>query len=117
MSTLRSVAPVFATTDLDRWLDHYRALGFTVERYDDGYGFAALGGVELHVSVLPDHDPARTAGCAYLHVDDADALHARWSAVAGGREVAPVDTPYGLREGAHHDPDNNLLRYGSPLQD
>ncbi|PKB32466.1 hypothetical protein ATL51_4197 [Pseudonocardia alni] len=33
MSTLRSVAPVFATTALDRWLDHYRALGFTVERY------------------------------------------------------------------------------------
>ncbi|WP_226355226.1 MULTISPECIES: VOC family protein [unclassified Pseudonocardia] len=117
MSTLRSVAPVFATTDLDRWLDHYRALGFTVERYDDGYGFAVLGGVELHVSVLPDHDPARTAGCAYLHVDDADALHTRWSAVAGGREVAPVDTSYGLREGAHHDPDNNLLRYGSPRQD
>jgi len=33
VSTLRSVAPVVATTALDRWLDHYRALGFTVERY------------------------------------------------------------------------------------
>lgn len=115
MSTLRSVAPVFSTPDLGRWLDHYRALGFAVERHDDEYGFASLDGVELHVSVNPDHDPARTAGCAYLHVDDADALHARWSGVPDGREVAPVDTPYGLREGAHLDPDNNLLRYGSPL--
>ncbi|MEJ8280417.1 bleomycin resistance protein [Pseudonocardia spirodelae] len=116
MSTLRSVAPVLATADLTRWLDHYRALGFTVECYDDGYGFARLDGVELHVSVLPGHDPARTAGCAYLHVEDADVLHARWSPVPGGRDVPPVDTPYGLREGAHLDPDGNLLRYGSPLR-
>ncbi|BBF99825.1 MULTISPECIES: bleomycin resistance protein [Pseudonocardia] len=115
MSTLRSVAPVFATSDLGRWLDHYRALGFVVERYGDEYGFAVLDGVELHVTVDPDHDPLRTAGCAYLHVDDADELHARWSGVTGGRAVAPVDTPYGLREGAQIDPDGNLLRYGSPL--
>ena len=114
MSTLHSVAPVFSTTDLARWLEHYRALGFSTRPYGDEYGFASLDGVELHVSVNPDHDPLRTAGCAYLHVDDADALHARWSAVDGGRAVTPVDTPYGLREGAHHDPDNNLLRYGSP---
>ena len=115
MSTLHSVAPVFSTADLGRWLDHYRALGFAVERYGDGYGFAGLDDVELHVSVNAHHDPLRTAGCAYLHVDDADAVHTRWSGVAGGHEVAPVDTPYGIREGAHHDPDNNLLRYGSPV--
>lgn len=32
-----------------------------------------------------------------------------------GRFVAPVDTDYGLREGAHVDADGNLLRYDSPL--
>ena len=114
MSTLRSVAPVFSTSDLGRWLDHYRALGFAVERYGDEYGFAVLDGVELHVTVNPDHDPRRTAGCAYLHVDDADELYARWSAAPGGRAIAPVDASYGLREGAQIDPDGNLLRYGSP---
>lgn len=36
-----------------------------------------------------------------------------WSAVTGGRDVAPVDTEYGLSEGAHLDPDGNLLKYGS----
>lgn len=115
MLALRSVAPVFSTTDVARWLEHYRALGFTVRAHDEAYGFAWTDDVEIHVSVDPDHDPARTAGCAYLHVADADAVFSAWSAVPGGREVAPVDTDYGLREGAHLDPDNNLLRYGAPL--
>jgi len=26
------------------------------------------------------------------------------------------DTPYQLREGWHIDPDNNLIRFGSPLR-
>ena len=111
---LRAIAPVFATTDLKRWVAHYRALGFAVEPYDDVYAFARLDDIAIHVGVMPDHDPARTAACAYLTVDDADALHTRWSSVDhGGRDVAPVDTDYGTREGAHIDPDNNLLRYGS----
>ena len=109
---LRSVAPVFSTSDLDRWLVHYAALGLRTERYGDEYGFAWTDQVEIHVSVDPDHDPASTAGCAYLHVDDPDALHRRWSAVDGGRDVAPADTDYAMREGAHIDPDGNLLRYG-----
>ena len=41
------------------------------------YGFAALAGVELHLAVVADHDPLRTAAAAYLHVPDADALAAR----------------------------------------
>jgi len=113
---LLSIVPVFSTADLPRWLAHYRALGFAVRSYGTEYGFAACDGVQLHVAANPHHDPLTTAGCAYLYVDDADALHAAWSAAgAGGRSVAPCDTPYGLREGAHHDPDNNLLRYGSRM--
>lgn len=114
---IRSIAPVFSTSNLARWLDHYHALGFTVSSYNDEYGFASLGDVEIHVSVNPDHDPATTAGCAYLHVEDSDAVHARWSRVEGGRGPAPVDTEYGLREGGHIDPDGNLLRYGCPIKD
>ncbi|KAL2133770.1 hypothetical protein VTI74DRAFT_1707 [Chaetomium olivicolor] len=116
MPKLQSIAPVFSTSNLTRWLDHYRALGFEVRRYGDEYGFASRDGIELHVSVNADHDPARTAGCAYVYVDDADALHALWSVVQGGRGPAPLDTDYGLREGGHIDPDGNLLRYGSPIR-
>ncbi|KAK4188860.1 hypothetical protein QBC35DRAFT_494986 [Podospora australis] len=114
-----SVAPVFGTSNLTRWLEHYQALGFQVRRYNsdrDIYGYASRDGIQFHVSVSPDHDPATTAGCAYLYVNDADALHALWSAVPhSGRSVAPKDTDYGLREGAHIDPDGNLLRYGSRI--
>ena len=111
--SLQSVAPVFSTTDVAAWLEHYRGLGFAVEAFDATYGFAARGDVELHVALNPDHDPARTAGCAYVAVDDADLLALEWAAVPRGRTVAPVDTDYGTREGAHIDPDGNLLRFGS----
>jgi len=39
-TTLRRIAPVFATTDLTRALAHYERLGFSVEAYDnaDYYG-------------------------------------------------------------------------------
>lgn len=111
--TLRSVAPVFSTTDVVSWSEHYRGLGFAVTVHDDDYGFASLGPVELHVSRNPDHDPRSTAGCAYLDVADADALWRRWAGAPGGRNVEPVDTAYGTREGAHIDPDGNLLRFGS----
>lgn len=110
---LRSVAPVFSTTDVARWLEHYRGLGFEVEPHDEEYGFASLGPVEVHVSRNQDHDPRTTAGCAYLDVDDADVVWRRWSTVPGGKDVELVDTDYGTREGAHIDPDGNLLRYGS----
>lgn len=109
---VHSIAPVFSTSNLTRWIKHYRALGFTVSRYGDEYGFASLDSVEIHVSVNPDH-AAATAGCAYLRVADADAVHAQWAQVEGGHGPAPVDTAYGLREGGHIDPDGNLIRYGS----
>ena len=107
------VSPIFPVTDLPRALAHYAALGCEVSQHDAGYGFAALAGVELHLTVVADHDPLRTAAAAYLHVPDADDLAARWASVA--RTGAPVDTDYGLREGWHIDPDGNLLRFGSPL--
>lgn len=115
---LHSIAPIFSTTDLARWADHYRQLGFTVETYGDVYGFAWTDKVELHVSLNPDHDPATTAGCAYLTVDDPDAVHREWSSPSHqGRDIPPRDTAHGIREGAHIDPDNNMLRFGAPITD
>ena len=52
----------------------------------------------------------------YLIAPTPDDVREAWSAPGiGGRLTAAEDTPYGLREFAHHDPDNNLLRVGSPL--
>lgn len=111
------VAPVLPVADLDRAVDHYRRLGAAVERYDGGaaYAFATIDRVELHLAEVADLDPVSNTSAVYLRVGDADALYARWrSAGVAGRLTAPVDTEYGQREGAHVDPDGNLLRFGSP---
>lgn len=117
MPTLSRSAPVFVTTDLARALGHYGRLGFAVEAYDgaDRYGYARRDGVEIHLARVDGLDPLTTTSCAYVWVDDAVALHDEWaSAGAGGRLDRPAPTDYGLVEGAHVDPDGNLIRFGSP---
>lgn len=117
--TLRSASPVLPVLDLGVAVRHYRGLGFAVEAHDgpEAYAFATRGDVQLHLSRSDEHDPLRTASHVYLYVDDADALHAEWAgARVAGRLHPPQDTPYGLREGAHVDPDGNLLRFGSPAR-
>jgi uncharacterized glyoxalase superfamily protein PhnB len=113
---LDSVSPILAVRDLDTALGHYRALGFDVHAYegDAAYGFVERDDLSFHLAENPALDPAGNDCAVYLYVNDADALYAQWRAARpAGRLVAPVDTEYGLREGAHIDPDGNLLRFGS----
>jgi aminoglycoside phosphotransferase (APT) family kinase protein len=116
-TTLRSFSPIFPVRDLRAALAHYASLGFTTLAYGggDGYGFAERDGVGLHLSAEGDDVGAHATGVVYLYVDDADALHAEWALPGiGGRTLPVNDTPYNLREGAHFDPDGNLIRFGSP---
>lgn len=122
MTKLERVAPVFPVRDVDAALAHYRRLGFTANAYGEGgpgapiYGFVSRDSVELHLALVPDHEPESSSSACYLYVDDADALHAEWLlANAGGKLTAPTDTPYGLREMTCVDLDGNLLRVGSAL--
>jgi len=116
-TTLRRSAPVFITTDLARALAHYERLGFTVQAYDggDSYGYACRDGLEIHLAKVPRIDQSPNSCCMYLWVDDATTLHREWAAaMVDGRLDPPVMTDYGLSEGAHVDPDGNLIRFGSP---
>lgn len=118
MTHLSSVAPVLPVRDLTAAMTHYEGLGFEVQAYAGGaaYGYALRGEVRLHLAEVEGLDPATSLTSVYLYVDDADVLAVEWAAErVGGRLVAPIDTDYGLREGAHVDPDGNLLRFGSPL--
>lgn len=104
-------APIFMVSDLQASLAHYARLGFDAEAWPGGgYGFARWDDVELH---LGTGAPGSTAS-AYLFVDDAEALAAQWRA-AGVDIHGPEDTPWRMREGAHVDPDGNVIRFGSPL--
>lgn len=120
-SVATTAAPILPTTDVTAALDRYRALGFEADAYgeDDGdpiYGFLKFGAASLHLCRVDRVDPTTSMVSCYLYVADADALHARWSASGvAGRYGAPVDTPYGLREGHYIDPDGNLIRYGSSV--
>ncbi len=115
------VTPILPVRDVRAALAHYRRLGFEASAYTDTdedpfYGFLAWGDVTLHLTRVPNLEPARSTVACYLYVNDADALYAAWQAAkVDGRLTAPADTPYGLREFAHIDPDGNLLRIGAPI--
>jgi DNA-binding MarR family transcriptional regulator len=116
----RRFSPIFPVRDLAAALAHYSALGFDTSAYAGGneYGFADREGTGLHLAADPDHDPAHHGASAYLYVRDADALYEEWSQPGIGGRTRPVGpTPYKLREGSHIDPDGNLIRFGSPVEE
>jgi catechol 2,3-dioxygenase-like lactoylglutathione lyase family enzyme len=108
--------PVLPVRDLDRSLAWYERLGFAVRTRYPAYAIVAFEDAELHLVVFDVDYPPESLSGAYLRVDDADAVFARWS-VLGARVVAPPeDQPYGVREWATEDPDGNLWRISAPLR-
>jgi DNA-binding MarR family transcriptional regulator len=115
---LRQFSPVFPVSDLSAALSHYSALGFGTFSYEGAgeYGFANRDGIGLHLAV--DNDHPHVPASAYLYVRDADALYEEWSRPGIEGRTLPVNpTPYKLLEGAHFDPDGNLIRFGSPMDE
>jgi hypothetical protein len=110
-------APCFPVTDLRASLAHYVGLGFVATEYEEGmkWAWVRFGNSELHLFLKRDHDPATTAAAADLVVADADALESAWSSTGISGTSDTYDTPYGMREAVHIDPDNNLIRFGSLL--
>ena len=116
---LRQACPIFPVKDLRAALAHYASLGFAVRAYADGadYGFIERDDVAVHLTAGPEYYPDASVSVAYLVVEDADRLAAEWIREgAGGHTHPPIDTPWGMREGSHFDPDGNLLRFGSPIR-
>ncbi len=112
----------------------YRELGFDVEIAEvGGYAFVEASGIRFHLSESPGFDPFVDAGMIYLYVDDVDGVHAGLSLPsaaslsheqivglwAQGESLARMgdvrDESWGMREFALLDPDNNLVRVGTPL--
>ncbi|MEE1621994.1 bleomycin resistance protein [Zafaria sp. Z1313] len=122
MATLEAAATVFPVIDIERAMSHYASLGFDVTGYDgdEAYAYARRDNVRIHLWEAPTLDPAENFASAFVYVDDADELATEWRRATDGRGYDsptsdPVDTEYGLREGAHVDPDGNLIRFAHPL--
>jgi predicted enzyme related to lactoylglutathione lyase len=107
------VAPIFPVRDLSASLAHYHRLGFATRQYEGGgYGYAVLDGAEIHLGLAREIDAHASA---YLFVEDADELARAWQS-AGAAVSLPQDTDWGQHEGAHIDPDGNVIRFGSPMK-
>ena len=117
MVSIRRVAPILPTADMQRMQSHYEQLGFMVQVQQGGYATASRDGIDLHFHLSPEHDPARQCGAIYLAVDDADALHAEWVKAGVGEMGDLWDPGFGVWEAVHTDPDGNLIRFGSTLPD
>lgn len=104
--------PIFTVTDVDRSLEHYRLLGFSIAHHDETYAFARRDNLTIHLAQAAVSHPATL----YMHVTDADGLAAEWRE-AGVEVVGPQDFDYGKREGSVVDPDGNRIRFGSPLRE
>lgn len=128
MAMLNSLAPVLPVRDVLSALDNYALLGFRAKPYQRAevvagrgvaevlYGFLFLDGLQIHLCQVAEVDAQANLSEVYLYVDDAPALHTRWcESGAEGTFIEPLDTEYGLCEGAYMDPDGNSLRYGSWL--
>ena len=114
VTRLQRVAPIFAVRDLEAALSYYQRLGFSTRPYvGGGYGFATRHDIEIHLGLVPADDFRVSA--AYLWVDDADELADAWRD-AGAEVHGPQDTEWGQHEGAHVDPDGNVIRFGSPIR-
>jgi catechol 2,3-dioxygenase-like lactoylglutathione lyase family enzyme len=93
---LRRSAPIFPVRDLDAALAFYTGLGFSVSRYEEGYGFAKRERLRPHLGVTPGLDPLTNHSAVYVDTDELDALHAEWSG-RGLWAVPPIVGPQ-LRE-------------------
>jgi uncharacterized glyoxalase superfamily protein PhnB len=111
----KSIAPIMPTTDVARTVAWYRAAGFAVNVYDGGFVMTKRDDIEIFLSLNPEHDPKRTASCVYVTVDDANALHAKFQAMAVTDLRNLRNTDYRMREFALIDPDGNMMLFGSPL--
>jgi catechol 2,3-dioxygenase-like lactoylglutathione lyase family enzyme len=117
-----SVAPILPSRDLRATSAFYGRLGYEEQGlWPEEYLIVRRGEIGLHFFHCPEVDPWSTIAGCYLYVDDADALHAEYSALGLPGEGIPrlhgppEDADYGLREFAVVDEDGNLLRIGSPL--
>lgn len=122
MAELTGLAPVLLVPDLQAALDHYRdVLGFAVEGYDRGYGFATRGRCTIHLAACelgprPNREvyPPDMFD-VYLWTDDVEALHEEL--VRRGSELLhpPTERPYGMREIRVRDLNGHVLGIGQPL--
>ncbi|MFQ6550447.1 bleomycin resistance protein [Aestuariibius sp. 2305UL40-4] len=116
---LKSVCPILPSRDFDATSAFYGKLGFReAARFDvEGYSILVRDNVELHFFNHSKHDPDVSEHGAFVRVDDAADLSARFETIDLPSEGIPrfakaENKPWGVCELQIVDPDGNLLRMG-----
>ena len=113
-----SAVPTLPTSNLDRSLPFYRALGFQIawiHQLDATHPrLAALrcGPVQLF---LTEHRVAPFGAVVYINTRGVDALSVAAAEAGLAPTFGPADRPWGQRETYFEDPDGNVLRFGESI--
>jgi catechol 2,3-dioxygenase-like lactoylglutathione lyase family enzyme len=107
MARILANIPVLPCRDLERSAAFYATLGYhTIQSYPD-YLILSCDGGELHLARMT-LDPSQNPAGLYLRVSGIDEIAAAFNTVAENK-------PWGQREIALADPDDNLLRIGQSV--
>lgn len=94
-------------------------LGFTdIGSTDyDGYLLVRKDAVEIHFFIYEDLNPNQNYGQVYIRTSDINGLYAEFIAMQVAiHPASPLQTkPWGQKEFALLDPDNNLLTFGEAV--
>jgi catechol 2,3-dioxygenase-like lactoylglutathione lyase family enzyme len=111
------VTPTLPVADMPAAIGFYKAAGFDVVRYDDGFTFVHFNDQSVcDLDLVDSTDPSTNhAGC-YVITNDVDDWHARF--VAAGLPVTSIeDMPWGMHEFTLTDPSGNNIRVGKSVSD
>lgn len=117
-SMLTSVNPKLPMRDIAATRNYYvNQLGFTVTGDYGNYLIVEKDNAGLHFFLFENLNPAENYGQVYIRVKDIDTLyHQLKDAGVAIHPNAPLQTkPWGQREFALLDPDNNLLTFGEAV--
>jgi catechol 2,3-dioxygenase-like lactoylglutathione lyase family enzyme len=115
---LSCARPIFTVRDLRASLAYYRdALGFKVDwEYGEPPGFGSVS--RGHGGLFMCQDCQGHPGAwAMMFTPDVDRLHAELVRRKAIIRMPPTDMPWRMREMHVADPDGNILRFGSGLDD
>jgi hypothetical protein len=106
------VVPFLRVADAEASAGWYARVGFSIEwrhRFAPGLPlFIALRDGDARIFLSEHSGDARPDTLLYVYVDDVDVIAREF-------ELEPQEAPYGMREVELRDPDENRLRFGTPV--
>ena len=113
--------PCLPSRELKRTAAFFDSIGFKTVLIDHGDGYLIIrkDWVEIHFYPDPAFDPLTAAQSCYIRLADVDhavaPMAGKLPTSGFPRLQPPVNREWGLREAYLFDPDNNLIKIGSPV--